>query len=276
MEARIAPPVNPQGPARPSRGPGGGAVTSKRQGGVMALESVDPATGETIAAYDEHTAEEVRAAAREAREAFAEWRRRPFAERAVTLRRAADLLEARATEHAALMAREMGKPVADGEAEARKCALACRHYADHGAAFLADEDVPTEAGRSFVAFEPLGVVLAVMPWNFPYWQVFRAAAPALMAGNAMLLKHAANVPRCALEIEAVFRAAGFPAELFRALLVGSDAVPSLIADARVCGVTLTGSEGAGSAVAEAAGRALKTTVLELGGSDPFIVLEDAD
>ena len=242
----------------------------------MALESVDPATGETIAAYDEHTAEEVRAAARDAREAFAGWRRRPFAERAVTLRRAADLLEARATEHAALMAREMGKPVADGEAEARKCALACRHYADHGAAFLADEDVPTEAGRSFVAFEPLGVVLAVMPWNFPYWQVFRAAAPALMAGNAMLLKHAANVTGCALEIEAVWREAELPAGLFRTLLVGSERVAVVIELPEVAAVTLTGSVGAGKAVAARAGSLVKKTVLELGGSDAYLVLADAD
>jgi succinate-semialdehyde dehydrogenase/glutarate-semialdehyde dehydrogenase len=242
----------------------------------MALESIDPATGERIARYEEHTPEQVRAFAREAHEAFLAWRRRPFAERAEPLRRAAGLLEARAVEHAALMAREMGKPVAEGEAEARKCALACRHYADHGAGYLEDEEVPTEARRSFVTFEPLGVVLAVMPWNFPYWQVFRAAAPALMAGNAVLLKHAGNVPGCALEIEALWREAGLPAGLLRTLLIGSERVGGVLELPEVAAATLTGSVGAGRAVASKAGSLLKKTVLELGGSDAYVVLADAD
>ena len=242
----------------------------------MALESIDPATGEPIASYDEHTPEEVRAFARAARAAYEEWRRRPFAERAAPLRKAAELLEARATEHAALMAREMGKPVADGEGEARKCAWACRHYAEHGAAYLRDEDVATEARHSFITYQPLGVVLAVMPWNFPYWQVFRAAAPALMAGNAVLLKHAANVSGCALEIEAVWQEAELPAGLFRTLLVGSERVAGILELPEIAAVTLTGSVGAGRAVAAKAGSLVKKTVLELGGSDAYVILEDAD
>jgi succinate-semialdehyde dehydrogenase/glutarate-semialdehyde dehydrogenase len=174
------------------------------------------------------------------------------------------------------MALEMGKPIVQGEAEVEKCAWACNYYAEHGEAFLADQPRQTEASRSYVRFDPIGPVLTIMPWNFPLWQVFRFAAPALMAGNAGILKHASNVPRCALEIEEVFRDAGFPENLFRALLVGSDKVAAIIADSRIRAVTLTGSEGAGSKVAEQAGHHLKKTVLELGGSDPFIVLEDAD
>src|SRR5713101_1374978 len=174
------------------------------------------------------------------------------------------------------MALEMGKPVTQGEAEVEKCAWGCEYYAEHAARFLAPEPRETDAARSYVRFDPLGPVLAVMPWNFPFWQVFRFAAPALMAGNAGILKHASNVPRCALEIERVFRAAGLPEGLFGTVLVGPAAVPALIADARIRAVTLTGSDRAGSQVAEQAGRHLKKTVLELGGSDPFIVLEDAD
>jgi succinate-semialdehyde dehydrogenase/glutarate-semialdehyde dehydrogenase len=174
------------------------------------------------------------------------------------------------------MALEMGKPVAQGEPEIEKCAWCCEYYAKHAARFLSPEPRDTDAARSYVRFDPLGPILAVMPWNFPFWQVFRFAAPALVAGNAGVLKHASNVPRCALGIEALLREAGFPAGLFRAVLVGPQAVPALVADPRIRAVTLTGSERAGSAVAADAGRALKKTVLELGGSDPFIVLADAD
>src|SRR5205814_4422025 len=174
------------------------------------------------------------------------------------------------------MAREMGKPVAQGDAEVEKCAWGCEYYAEHAARFLAPEPRETDAARSYVRFDPLGPVLAVMPWNFPFWQVFRFAAPALMAGNAGVLKHASNVPRCALEIEQVFVEAGFPHGLFSTMLVGSSRAGALIDDPRIVAVTLTGSDHAGSTVSEQAGRELKKTVLELGGSDPFIVLADAD
>jgi len=192
------------------------------------------------------------------------------------MRAAARLLRERKAEYGRLMALEMGKPVAQGEAEAEKCAWACEYYAEHAGAFLAPEPRATDASRSFVRFDPLGPVLAIMPWNFPFWQVLRFAAPALMAGNAGVLKHASNVPQCARAVEALLREAGFPEGLFRAVLIGPEAVPRLIADPRVQAVTLTGSDRAGSQVAEQAGRHLKKTVLELGGSDPFIVLEDAD
>jgi succinate-semialdehyde dehydrogenase / glutarate-semialdehyde dehydrogenase len=205
-----------------------------------------------------------------------DWRRRPVEERAARLRDAARLLRERKSAYARTMALEMGKPLAQGVAEAEKCASACDYYAEHGEAFLADEARATGAVRSYVRFEALGPILAIMPWNFPFWQVFRFAAPALVAGNAGILKHAPNVSRCALEIEELFREAGFPDGLFRAVLLRNDAVGGVIADPRVRAVTLTGSDRAGSQVAEQAGRHLKKTVLELGGSDPFIVLEDAD
>jgi len=192
------------------------------------------------------------------------------------MREAAQILRTRRAEYARTMTLEMGKPIVQGEAEVDKCAWACEYYADHAEAFLAEQPRETEASRSYVRFGPLGPVLAVMPWNFPFWQVFRFAAPALMAGNAGVLKHASNVPRSALAIEEVFREAGFPRGLFSTVLVGSSAVAGLIADPRIVAVTLTGSELAGSKVAEQAGHALKKTVLELGGSDPFIVLADAD
>src|SRR6185295_10451673 len=178
--------------------------------------------------------------------------------------------------YARAMALEMGKPITQGEAEVEKCAVACEYYAEHAEAFMAPDERKTDASKSFVRFDPLGPVLAVMPWNFPFWQVVRFAAPALMAGNAGVLKHASNVPRCALELEQVFRAAGFPESLFSTVLVGSKAVEGIIADRRIVAVTLTGSEQAGSLVAARAGREIKKTVLELGGSDPFVVLEDAD
>jgi succinate-semialdehyde dehydrogenase/glutarate-semialdehyde dehydrogenase len=192
------------------------------------------------------------------------------------MRRAAAILRDRSQAYADLMATEMGKPLAQGKAEVEKCAWACDYYAEHAERFLAPEAVPTDATKSFVAFEPLGVVLAIMPWNFPFWQVFRFAAPALMAGNAAVLKHASNVSGCALAIEEVFRDAGFPPHLFRTLIVGSARVKAIIEHAAVRAVMLTGSTPAGKAVAAQAGAVVKKTVLELGGSDPYVVLEDAD
>jgi succinate-semialdehyde dehydrogenase/glutarate-semialdehyde dehydrogenase len=192
------------------------------------------------------------------------------------MREAATILRARAGEFARLMGEEMGKPVRDGRGEAEKCAWVCDYYAEHAERFLAPEAVETDARESFVTFQPLGVVLAVMPWNFPFWQVFRFAAPALMAGNTAVLKHASNVPGCALAIEDIFRQAGFPVNVFRSLLVGSSQVNSIIENPLVRAVTLTGSTPAGRAVAARASQMLKKSVLELGGSDPYIVLDDAD
>jgi succinate-semialdehyde dehydrogenase / glutarate-semialdehyde dehydrogenase len=242
----------------------------------MALKSIDPATGETLASYPEHSDEEVAGFVEAAHQAFLSWRRHSFGGRAAPLERAADILEQRAPELAELAAREMGKPVAAGRGEATKCAWACRHYAENASAYLAPEEVETDGRRSVVTYQPLGVVLAVMPWNFPFWQVFRAAAPALMAGNAMLLKHASNVTGCALAIEEIFQEAGLPEGLFRTLKVGSDAVAGLLEHPLVRAATLTGSVGAGQAVGGKAGSLVKKTVLELGGSDAYVVLEDAD
>jgi len=242
----------------------------------MALSSINPSSGEVLETFEEATPAALERVLAHAWQAFLGWRECTFAERAARLREVARVLGAKKVEYARLMALEMGKPVTQGEAEVEKCAWGCEYYAEHAARFLAPEPRETDAARSYVRFDPLGPVLAVMPWNFPFWQVFRFAAPALMAGNAGILKHASNVARCALEIERVFRAAGLPEGLFGTVLVGPAAVPALIADARIRAVTLTGSERAGSQVAERAGRELKKTVLELGGSDPFIVLEDAD
>ena len=242
----------------------------------MAIESVNPATGEVLETFREIGREDVERMLATAHAAFLEWRDARYAARAKNMRQAATILRTRKLDYARLMTLEMGKPIVQGEAEIEKCAWTCEYYADHAEALLAEQPRQTDASRSYVRFDPLGVVLAVMPWNFPFWQVFRFAAPALMAGNAAVLKHASNVPRCALTIEEIFRDAGFPRGLFATALVGSSAVPALIADRRVAAVTLTGSDHAGSQVAQHAGRELKKTVLELGGSDPFIVLADAD
>lgn len=242
----------------------------------MALRSVNPTTGETVAEHAPTGPAELASALAAARAAFASWRETAFAGRAAVVRAAGAALSARREDLARLMAVEMGKPVAQGRAEVDKCASVCAFYADAAEGFLAPLAAPSDARRSHVRFDPLGVVLAVMPWNFPLWQVFRFAAPALMAGNAALLKHASNVPGCALAIDEVFRSAGSPPGLFRALLVGAERVPELIEAPEVAAVTLTGSTPAGRAVAARAGQCLKKTVLELGGSDPYLVLEDAD
>ncbi|HSM51039.1 MAG TPA: aldehyde dehydrogenase family protein, partial [Thermoanaerobaculia bacterium] len=242
----------------------------------MAIASVNPATGETLATFSPHTAAEVEARLAAAAAAAGLWRRTPLAERTAVLARAAVLLEEEREALARTATLEMGKPLAAARAEVEKCAWVCRHYAAEAAGMLAPEEVATDARRSYVRLDPLGVVLAVMPWNFPYWQVFRFAAPAVAAGNVGLLKHASNVPRCALAIEEIWRRAGAPAGTFQTLLVEGGRVAPLLADPRIAAATLTGSEPAGASVARAAGESLKKVVLELGGSDPFLVLPSAD
>jgi succinate-semialdehyde dehydrogenase/glutarate-semialdehyde dehydrogenase len=240
------------------------------------IEAINPIDGSRIAGYDEMSPDAVTRAIAVAHERFLSWRTTSFAHRAERMRKAGAILRANAPDYGRLMAQEMGKPIKDGIAEANKSASGCDYYADNAERFLAPEIVPTDAQKSFVAFQPLGVIMAVMPWNFPFWQVFRAAAPALMAGNAMVLKHASNVPGCALAIEKVFLEASFPEGLFRTLMIGSKAVEAVIEHPLVRGVTLTGSTAAGRAVAAKAGQMLKKTVLELGGSDAYVVLDDAD
>jgi succinate-semialdehyde dehydrogenase/glutarate-semialdehyde dehydrogenase len=240
------------------------------------MQSVNPATNQPITEYPEPTPAELDAAIARAAACFAGYRRTSFEQRAIWMRRAAELLRQRRERYARLMTLEMGKTIGAAEAEVDKCAWACDYYAEHAAAMLADEPAATDAARSYVTFQPLGVVLAVMPWNFPFWQCFRFAAPALMAGNVGLLKHASNVPGSALAIEEVFRDAGFPEGAFQALLARASAVEGIIADPRIVAVTLTGSEAAGRSVGEAAGRNLRHVVLELGGSDPFIVMPSAN
>jgi len=242
----------------------------------MALIALNPATGQTIAEYPETSPTEVEEAIRTAHQLHLEWKRTPFSHRAELMGNAASILRKRAREFGELMTQEMGKPLSGGVAEAEKCAWVCDYYAENAQDILTDREVETDASRSFVTFQPLGAVLAVMPWNFPFWQVFRFAAPNLMAGNAGLLKHASNVPGCALAIEEVFREAGFPDGLFRTLLIPGSRVGGVIENPLVRAVTLTGSTAAGKAVAAKAGEMLKKTVLELGGSDPYVILEDAD
>ena len=240
------------------------------------IQSINPATGEVLKSFEEFTSQQVDQALAEADGAFREWRRKSFDERAVPMRKAAEVLRRHKEEYARLITLEMGKPIVEAEAEIEKCAWNCEFYAENAARFLADDHIQTNAKDSYVAYEPLGVVLAIMPWNFPFWQVVRFAAPALMAGNAAVLKHASNVPQCALAIEQTFREAGFPKGLFRTILISGGGVEKIIEDPRVKAVTLTGSSVVGERVAGAAGRNLKKQVLELGGSDPFIVLKDAD
>jgi succinate-semialdehyde dehydrogenase / glutarate-semialdehyde dehydrogenase len=242
----------------------------------MSIDSVNPANGETLASYEAMTDERVARIVDACQRSHMGWAALDFEERGRRLHEAARVLHADADGLAVLMAKEMGKPVSAGRAEVEKCAWACAYYADHAARFLADEPVETDASKSYAHHAPLGVVLAVMPWNFPLWQVFRFAAPALMAGNGALLKHASNVSGCALAIEEIFEKAGCPDDLFRTLLIGSASVAKVIEHPKVAAVTLTGSTPAGRAVASKAGECLKKTVLELGGSDPYVVLEDAD
>jgi succinate-semialdehyde dehydrogenase / glutarate-semialdehyde dehydrogenase len=242
----------------------------------MAIESINPATGERLERYEAMQRTAVNDAIAQAHQAFLAWRRKSFEERARHLQSAAAILRGKAEELARLMAREMGKPLRDGIAEVQKCAQCCEFFAQNAARLLAREPADTEAHASFVTFNPIGVVLAVMPWNFPFWQVFRFVAPGLMAGNAAVLKHASNVPGCALAIEQLLREAGLPANLFRTLLIGNAEVEAVIEHPLVRAVTLTGSGPAGRSVARKAGEMLKKTVLELGGSDPYLVLEDAD
>jgi succinate-semialdehyde dehydrogenase/glutarate-semialdehyde dehydrogenase len=240
------------------------------------IASINPATGVTWRTFEPLTEPQIEDKLRRAAAAYQSYRGTSFAERARWLNAAAEILESEKDRLGRVMTLEMGKLIGAARAEAAKCAGACRYYVEHGERLLADEPVEAGAGRSFIRYEPIGPVLAVMPWNFPFWQVFRFAAPALMAGNVGLLKHASNVPQCALEIEDVIRRAGFPADVFQTLLIGSAQVERVIGDARVKAVTLTGSEPAGAQVASQAGRQIKKTVLELGGSDPFIVMPSSD
>jgi len=242
----------------------------------MAIASINPATGETLRTFESLNQEQLEAKIELAHEVFQSYRRTSFAERARMIVRAAEILEAEKKDFARTMTLEMGKPIKGAIQEAEKCALVCGYYAENAERHLAGEIVETNATKSYVCFQPLGVVLAVMPWNFPFWQVFRFAAPGLMAGNVGLLKHSSNVPQCALAIEDIFRRAGFPEGAFQTLLIGSDQVSRVLEDSRVAAATLTGSEPAGRSVASIAGGQIKKTVLELGGSDPFIVMPSAD
>jgi succinate-semialdehyde dehydrogenase/glutarate-semialdehyde dehydrogenase len=242
----------------------------------MTIATINPATGETVKTFEPASERVIEQVLTKAASAYKTHRRLPFAERAALMNRAADILEEEKNALGKLMTLEMGKPIAAAIAEAEKCTSACRYYAERAEAFLADENVVVKDGRAWIAYQPIGPVLAIMPWNFPFWQVFRFAAPALMAGNVGILKHASNVPQCALAIADVFERAGFGEGVFQALLVESSAIADIIADSRIAAVTLTGSEGAGRSVASTAGKHLKKTVIELGGSDPFIVMPSAD
>lgn len=242
----------------------------------MGFEVINPATGEKVADIPSWNAQQLETGLAAVAAASPAWRDTPMEERSALMRKAAEVLRANKDQYAQIVTKEMGKLINDSRAEVEKCASVCDFYADNGSKFLADEAIDSDAGKSYVAYQPLGTVLAVMPWNFPLWQVFRFAAPALVAGNTGVLKHASNVPQCALLIEDVFKQAGFPENVFRSLMISASQVKSVIEDDRIHAVTLTGSEPAGRQVAATAGSCLKKSVLELGGSDAFIVLEDAD
>ena len=240
------------------------------------LTAINPVDGSTIRTYEENSAQEISDKIDAAQRAFLTWRETTFPQRVEKLRNAAQILTNKKEEYAVLMATEMGKPIRAGRAEVEKCAWVCNYYADNVLTALQPEIIETDASRSYISFAPLGVILAIMPWNYPFWQVFRFAAPAVAAGNAAVLKHASNVPGCSLAIEDIFKKAGFPENLFQSVLLSSRRVDRLVAHPLVRAVTLTGSQPAGRAVAAGAGELLKKTVLELGGSDPYIVLQDAD
>lgn len=241
----------------------------------MAIATINPTNGQQLKSFDPLSSTALQERLDQAQTAFQSYRQIPFKQRATWLQFTADLLENNKQAYGEIMTQEMGKPLKSAIAEVSKCAWVCRYYADHGAQFLKDAPALTDASQSFVRYQPLGVVLAVMPWNFPFWQVFRFAAPTLMAGNVALLKHASNVPQCALLIEEIFRKAGFPEHVFQTLLMGAERVAEVVADDRVQAATLTGSEAAGIALATLAGKHIKPTVLELGGTDPFIVMPSA-
>jgi len=242
----------------------------------MSFTVINPATGETLKEIPAWGDNEIESALAQSASAAREWRARSFDDRAALMRKAAEVLRDNVENYASIVTREMGKLIGDSRAEIEKCASVCEFYADNAATFLQDKSIDSDASKSYVAHLPMGTVLAVMPWNYPFWQVFRFAAPALMAGNTGLLKHASNVPESALAIEDVFNQAGFPKGVFTAMMIRASQVSKVIEDPRVHAVTLTGSESAGMQVASTAGKALKKSVLELGGSDAFIVLEDAD
>jgi len=242
----------------------------------MTLKSINPATGETLETFEEWSGNQVDEQISKTREAFSEWRETSFAEREKLLMNMAKVIRNRAKKYAELITTEMGKPIIQAEMEVEKCADACEYFAKHGRRFLEDDEVELDRDRSYIRFTPLGVILGVMPWNFPFWQVFRWAIPTVLAGNVLLLKHSSNVPRCGFAAEEIFTDAGFPENVFKFLPIGSKKAEKIIGDPRIAGVSLTGSTEAGSLVAKAAGANLKKVVLELGGSDPFIVLEDVD
>lgn len=242
----------------------------------MSIQAINPANGQVVKTYEEHTPEQVTQKIEQTHQAWIGWRETSFEDRAPLMKKLGEVLRSRKEELARLMAVEMGKPIKDGIGEAEKCALVCDYYADNAVKFLADRIVETDAQKSFVSFQPIGIVLAIMPWNFPFWQVFRFLAPGLMAGNVGLLKHASNVPGCAVIIEEMVREAGFPDNVFQTLMIGSGLVNKVIEHPLVKAVTLTGSTQAGIKVAQQAGSLLKKSVLELGGSDPYVVLADAD
>src|SRR5690242_9695958 len=242
----------------------------------MAIATVSPATGQVLKSFDALTDAQIEARLQRASDTFVSYRKTPFAERAQKMLKAAETLENDKEKFARLMTTEMGKTLRSAVDEAAKCATACRYYAENAERFLADEVVETSASKSYVRYQPLGVILAVMPWNFPFWQVFRFVAPGLMAGNVGLLKHASNVPQCALKIEEILLRAGFPEGAFQTLLIGASQVDRVLTDPRVAAATLTGSEGAGIQVGVSAAKNIKKVVLELGGSDPFIVMPSAN
>src|SRR5919204_5435584 len=241
----------------------------------MVMRSINPTTEEIVESFQEFSPSQVDEALQQAFDAQARWRETPFGERSARLQAAARVLRGQKAGWAELLTSEMGKPIVEAEAEIEKCAWNCDFYAEHASRFLADQPVETNASESYVAFQPLGVVLAIMPWNFPFWQVIRFAAPALMAGNGAVLKHASNVPRCALALEEVFSTSGLPKGLFRTVLVPGAETLRLIADPRIAAVTLTGSSSTGRRIAEVAGRSLKKAVLELGGAGPLLLLAHA-